>query len=156
MTMRMGERMSSLLAIGIILLPLYLPRVTAFAPSTIHGRTLQQQYQPNTSNICPRIHGNEMTCHGMSGISSIIKSIPVISTPTAIGIAGATLVGALGIQTYLDRPSRKYEDGSVKREYDAWTEDGILEYYWGEHIHLGYYSKEEYVWFYISFRSMYY
>jgi len=31
----------------------------------------------------------------------------------------------------------------VAREYDAWTQDGILEYYWGEHIHLGYYNEEE-------------
>merc|ERR1712232_1389766 len=36
-----------------------------------------------------------------------------------------------------------YGDGTVAKEYDAWTQDGILEYYWGEHIHLGYYTKEE-------------
>lgn len=35
-----------------------------------------------------------------------------------------------------DRPSRAY-DGNVGDEYDAWTDEGILEYYWGEHIHLG-------------------
>ena len=29
------------------------------------------------------------------------------------------------------------------REYDAWTREKILEHYWGEHIHLGYYSDEE-------------
>jgi MPBQ/MSBQ methyltransferase len=41
--------------------------------------------------------------------------------------------------------SRTYdrEANSVGREYDAWTEEGILEYYWGEHIHLGYYSEAE-------------
>ena len=41
--------------------------------------------------------------------------------------------------------SRTYdrEANSVGREYDAWTQEGILEYYWGEHIHLGYYKKEE-------------
>ena len=33
--------------------------------------------------------------------------------------------------------------GTVGQEYDAWTEEGILEYYWGEHIHLGYYSDED-------------
>jgi MPBQ/MSBQ methyltransferase len=40
-------------------------------------------------------------------------------------------------------PSRTYnqEDNSVGREYDAWEEEGILEYYWGEHIHLGYYEE---------------
>ena len=29
------------------------------------------------------------------------------------------------------------------RRYDAWTREGILEHYWGEHIHLGYYTDEE-------------
>ena len=44
-----------------------------------------------------------------------------------------------------DTPSRTYVDGAntVGTEYDAWTEEGILEYYWGEHIHLGWYSDEE-------------
>lgn len=41
--------------------------------------------------------------------------------------------------------SRTYdqEANSVGREYDAWTQEGILEYYWGEHIHLGYYTPQE-------------
>jgi len=30
---------------------------------------------------------------------------------------------------------------TVGREYDAWTSEGILEYYWGEHIHLGWYNQ---------------
>jgi MPBQ/MSBQ methyltransferase len=29
----------------------------------------------------------------------------------------------------------------VANSYDQWTEDGILEYYWGEHIHLGHYGS---------------
>jgi hypothetical protein len=38
-------------------------------------------------------------------------------------------------------PSRHYDPllNSVGREYDSWTKDGVLEHYWGEHIHLGYY-----------------
>ncbi|KXZ49093.1 hypothetical protein GPECTOR_23g25 [Gonium pectorale] len=56
-------------------------------------------------------------------------------------------VAGLGLTAYtlkriLDTPSRKY-DNNVGKEYDAWTEEGVLEYYWGEHIHLGYYSDEE-------------
>ena len=62
---------------------------------------------------------------------------------TAAAIAATALVGTAGVKFILDKPSRKYEDGSVAREYDAWTQDGILEYYWGEHIHLGYYNEEE-------------
>ena len=38
--------------------------------------------------------------------------------------------------------SRPY-DANVGDEYDSWTNDGVLEYYWGEHIHLGYYTDEE-------------
>mmetsp|Transcript_17996 Transcript_17996/g.24933 ORF Transcript_17996/g.24933 Transcript_17996/m.24933 type:complete len:376 (+) Transcript_17996:67-1194(+) len=63
--------------------------------------------------------------------------------PVTAGVAAAAAVGTIGVKAILDRPSRTYEDGSVGREYDAWTQDGILEYYWGEHIHLGYYTKEE-------------
>ena len=37
--------------------------------------------------------------------------------------------------------ARPYQSSeSVAYSYDQWTEDGILEFYWGEHIHLGYYG----------------
>jgi MPBQ/MSBQ methyltransferase len=36
---------------------------------------------------------------------------------------------------------RKYQSAnSVANSYDNWTNDGILEFYWGEHIHLGHYG----------------
>ena len=31
---------------------------------------------------------------------------------------------------------------TVQQEYNSWTQDGILEYYWGHHIHLGYYPNK--------------
>ena len=38
--------------------------------------------------------------------------------------------------------NRSYEGpSSIGREYDAWTADGVLERYWGEHIHHGYYTN---------------
>lgn len=47
----------------------------------------------------------------------------------------------LGIALYL-YTGRKYQSSdSVANSYDQWTEDGILEYYWGEHIHLGHYGS---------------
>ncbi|MGD1919977.1 MAG: methyltransferase domain-containing protein [Pleurocapsa sp.] len=47
----------------------------------------------------------------------------------------------VGIAIYLLTP-RTYESGdSVANSYDEWTEDGILEFYWGEHIHLGHYGS---------------
>lgn len=61
------------------------------------------------------------------------------------------LVGALVVLVYkwlqhlIWTPSRTYDasKNTVGTEYDAWTAEGILEYYWGEHIHLGYYTEKE-------------
>ncbi len=37
--------------------------------------------------------------------------------------------------------ARHYKSAdSVATSYDQWTEDGILEFYWGDHIHLGHYG----------------
>ena len=46
---------------------------------------------------------------------------------------------AFTIKKVFDTPSRAYKE-NVGDEYDSWTDDGVLEYYWGEHIHLGYYT----------------
>ena len=47
----------------------------------------------------------------------------------------------LGVVLYLWFP-RKYQSAdSVANSYDDWTNDGILEFYWGEHIHLGHYGS---------------
>ncbi|QIZ70661.1 methyltransferase domain-containing protein [Oxynema aestuarii] len=48
---------------------------------------------------------------------------------------------AIATAVYL-MSARKYQSSdSVANAYDTWTEDGILEYYWGEHIHLGHYGS---------------
>lgn len=47
----------------------------------------------------------------------------------------------IGITAYIFTP-RSYESAdSVANSYDEWTEDGLLEFYWGEHIHLGHYGS---------------
>jgi MPBQ/MSBQ methyltransferase len=51
------------------------------------------------------------------------------------------LILAIGIALYLLTP-RSYESSeTVANSYDEWTSDGILEFYWGEHIHLGHYGS---------------
>ena len=62
-----------------------------------------------------------------------------------LAAAAALATVALLIKRVFDTPSRPYDPANpnVGAEYDAWTKDGILEYYWGEHIHLGYYSPAE-------------
>ncbi|MGD1866937.1 MAG: class I SAM-dependent methyltransferase [Phormidesmis sp.] len=46
-----------------------------------------------------------------------------------------------GIVIYLLTPRRYNSSDSVANSYDEWTQDGILEFYWGEHIHLGHYGS---------------
>lgn len=64
------------------------------------------------------------------------------SLSTAALALGGLAVAAFLLKKIFDTPSRAY-DQNVGQEYDAWTEEGVLEYYWGEHIHLGYYNEEE-------------
>lgn len=45
------------------------------------------------------------------------------------------------ILIYLLNPRRYQSGDSVANAYDEWTQDGILEFYWGEHIHLGHYGS---------------
>ena len=80
------------------------------------------------------------------GIKSSIAGRAItkaIDNPITAAVATTAVVGTAAIKFVLDKPSRAYSEDSVAREYDAWTQDGILEYYWGEHIHLGYYNEEE-------------
>lgn len=59
-----------------------------------------------------------------------------------ISILGVLLaLLAVGVVVYLLTPRRYRSADSVARSYDQWTEDGILEFYWGEHIHLGHYGS---------------
>ena len=77
------------------------------------------------------------------------KTIPIASATTLIKGAPALVVFSCLLVYWINRilwtPSRTYnrEKNTVGNEYDAWTREGILEYYWGEHIHLGYYNDDE-------------
>lgn len=57
----------------------------------------------------------------------------------ALGFLSLLLVA--GIALYLISARRYQSSDSVANSYDQWTEDGILEFYWGEHIHLGHYGS---------------
>lgn len=46
-----------------------------------------------------------------------------------------------GIAFYLITARRYQSSDSVANSYDQWTEDGLVEFYWGEHIHLGHYGS---------------
>jgi MPBQ/MSBQ methyltransferase len=58
---------------------------------------------------------------------------------STLGIILAILI--ISIALYLITARRYQSSDSVANSYDEWTDDGILEYYWGEHIHLGHYGS---------------
>lgn len=83
-------------------------------------------------------------------LSKAVEAVPnfLATLPANIKMIGAS--GLLALLLILVRkslwtPSRTYDKikNSVAEAYDAWQADGILEAYWGEHIHLGYYNEEE-------------
>ncbi|MEN9219058.1 MAG: methyltransferase domain-containing protein, partial [Gloeomargarita sp. DG_2_bins_126] len=47
----------------------------------------------------------------------------------------------IGLVLYLLFPRKYRTVADVANSYDDWTKDGILEFYWGEHIHLGHYGS---------------
>ncbi|KAJ8908067.1 hypothetical protein NDN08_008164 [Rhodosorus marinus] len=71
--------------------------------------------------------------------------MPAPAVGAAVGFAALAAVLARSIKKVLDTPSRPYNGSfeGVGKEYDEWTNEGILEKFWGEHIHLGYYTEEE-------------
>jgi MPBQ/MSBQ methyltransferase len=111
--------------------------VNRFVLAVIGGASLVASFAPMAV-----VHQSSTELR-MGLTSTAAKAVKSLGIPATTAVVAATAVGAIGVKTILDRPSRKYEEGSVAREYDAWTQDGILEYYWGEHIHLGYYNEEE-------------
>jgi MPBQ/MSBQ methyltransferase len=58
---------------------------------------------------------------------------------STLGLIVALLT--VGIILYLFTSRRYQSSNTVANSYDEWTEDGILEFYWGEHIHLGHYGS---------------
>ena len=73
----------------------------------------------------------------------LFAPLTAVSSRTILGGVAIVVAFMAWFQKIVWTASRTYdrEANSVGREYDAWTEEGILEYYWGEHIHLGYYNS---------------
>src|SRR5262245_57206269 len=62
----------------------------------------------------------------------------------SVSIIVLALVATTGlvVRRWLRVPARRYEGrSSVADAYDAWTGDGFLEHYWGEHLHAGHYGN---------------
>ncbi|KAF4651177.1 hypothetical protein FOL47_000603 [Perkinsus chesapeaki] len=84
-----------------------------------------------------------------SGLSNMWVLIPIYLAvahyhlPSLI-VSFSALASKWAYQALLQKGSRPYRpNGGVGDEYDKWTNDGLVEAFWGEHIHLGSYTTEE-------------
>jgi len=117
-------------------IPMKLCSLAAFSGSLIHIASAFTTRSSN--NATPKQTTTRLSMGIKSALLQTAQKYPLATT-----IAGGTLAATTVTKLILDSPSRTYTSDSVAREYDAWTSDGILEYYWGEHIHLGYYTDAE-------------
>jgi MPBQ/MSBQ methyltransferase len=108
-----------------------------------HNKVLQSANKiPHSTRLSatPNVVAASVTACSTCGLFATAKR------PVIFVLLGAFIVFAYKwFQRVIWTPSRTYDAGknTVGTEYDAWTSEGILEYYWGEHIHLGYYSEKE-------------
>jgi MPBQ/MSBQ methyltransferase len=137
--------------VSLLLLHLQTVAVSAFIAAGV-----SKQHRGTTSTIttknemAARIMPSGVSCtlatggnqdYRRSSSSSSSTQLTAVSPRILASAAAGTVAAATAfVKLVLDRPSRVYDDNSVAKEYDAWADDGILEYYWGEHIHLGYYD----------------
>jgi len=110
------------------------------SPASGLGNTVRLVRKPSGVEVPSRPISSAQALPAVFGqLSAAFTASPWL---TAASMVGATLVLIWGLQAAFRSGSRKYA-GNVGEEYDAWTDEGILEYYWGEHIHLGFYTKAE-------------
>jgi MPBQ/MSBQ methyltransferase len=115
--------------------PCFATTLTLSGLLTVHVSSFSPHTQQSATLVKTR--------HGKSHLDMIGTSIvPNLAIKVGAITASAALAGTGMVKLILDKPSRTYGEGTVAQEYDEWADEGILEYYWGEHIHLGYYGPE--------------
>jgi MPBQ/MSBQ methyltransferase len=100
----------------------------------------QQQDANPFSAVAPSttMASSSRTQLSMSAQGALAK----VAIKGGVALVSAALATTGVVKLVLDKPRNAYAEGTVAQEYDEWTDEGILEYYWGEHIHLGYYGKD--------------
>jgi len=137
-------------AIVLLLALLLATRCNSFRVSRFHKFALTREIKLWPALSEPRTRLNAAVATPVAAPGLISRAGQLFSSLPLPAKVASTLISALAfIVLFLQRrlwvPSRTYnrEQNTVGREYDAWTREGILEYYWGEHIHLGYYNEAE-------------
>lgn len=72
-----------------------------------------------------------------------ISYLDLVQQPRVLSIIATLVIGFITyfISSVFSSPSKK-NSTQVAKAYDNWTNQGVLEHIWGEHIHHGYYPSE--------------
>ena len=112
-----------------------LPR-TCSAAQTLHTRQ-QQRTALKPFDYATRRRTVAAQALSLAAVQSFVSQHAL-----AVSLLVGAIVALALIANSFRKGSRPY-GGNVGEEYDAWTQEGILEHYWGDHIHLGYYGPDE-------------
>jgi len=110
------------------------------ATTQLTSTSVRHLYEVSAASCCQQVSSSTSGPNSVQELASVAAANPAVLIAAVVAL-GLTVVG---VSKLFDSGSRAYASSStVGNEYDAWTEEGVLEYYWGEHIHLGYYSDAE-------------
>ena len=105
--------------------------------TTTQGAGAKYATTTNQRSVSPAVIGSTpvVTSSSSSTQLSMVASpttiLPKIAVKAAVVVLSAAMASTGFVKLFLDKPSRTYGSGTVAQEYDEWTEEGILEYYWG-------------------------
>lgn len=78
----------------------------------------------------------------IAGVLQLAVAVVITASIAQLALGAAVVAVLVGVSVHLCKSRREYVDpSSVGDEYDAWTTDGVLEHFWGEHVHHGYYAN---------------
>lgn len=72
-----------------------------------------------------------------------LKSLDSKQLSICVGVLGVAVASLALNRFFKASKTRNYQDkASVGKEYDQWENDGVLEKFWGDHIHHGYFGED--------------
>ncbi len=119
------------------------------SPSSSSEAQLVSSSSPSQQQLYTVAAAEQRSCCSSSPAAAapapneLVRLASTASPATLAAAAAALGLSSYGLwQLLFSKGSRTYQ-GNVGQEYDAWTEEGLVEEYWGEHIHLGVYNEQE-------------
>mmetsp|Transcript_10846 Transcript_10846/g.27985 ORF Transcript_10846/g.27985 Transcript_10846/m.27985 type:complete len:441 (-) Transcript_10846:126-1448(-) len=133
--------------LGVVVPSTRSPQLALISASRAAVAAVRARIRPQNRRVAkptsgPTLTGERAGAAPRQAIGSVL-SVPPSYLAWLAGLA-LSAFGLNRLKVWFETPSRPYEtdaeENTVGKEYDKWTREGVLEYYWGEHIHMGSYN----------------